>query len=84
MALWVVAAGFQIHAWGLNWIWAVIVLLLVGWRWLLARWTRPAMAQMESAIAKAQEELAAEVEAETATGPLAAGEAEAALEQISR
>jgi len=78
----VVAAGFQIHAWGLNWIWAVIVLLLVGWRWLLARWTRPAMAQMESAIAKAQEELAAEVEAETATGPLAAGEAEAALEQI--
>jgi len=78
----VVAAGFQIHAWGLNWIWAVIVLLLVGWRWLLARWTRPAMAQMESAIAKAQEELAAEVEAETATGPLTAGEAEAALEQI--
>jgi len=77
-----VAAGFQIHAWGLNWIWAVIVLLLVGWRWLLARWTRPAMAQMESAIAKAQEELAAEVEAETATGPLTAGEAEAALEQI--
>ena len=56
--------------------------ILVGWRWLLARWTRPAMAQMESAIAKAQEELAAEVEAETATGPLAAGEAEAALEQI--
>lgn len=77
-----VAAGAQIHAWGLNWIWAVIVLLLVGWRWLLARWTRPAMAQMESAIAKAQEELAAEVEAETATGPLTAGEAEAALEQI--
>jgi hypothetical protein len=77
-----VAAGAQIHAWGLNWIWAVIVLLLVGWRWLLVQWTRPAMAQMESAIAKAQEELAAEVEAETATGTLAAGEAEAALERI--
>ena len=78
----VMAAGFQIHAWGLNWIWAVIVLMLVGWRWLLARWTRPMMAQMESMLTEANYELAAEVEAATATGHRASAEAEAALDQI--
>ncbi len=36
-----VAAGQQIHRWGLNWIWGVVTLVLVGWRWLLVHWTRP-------------------------------------------
>ncbi|MFM7425413.1 MAG: GTPase family protein [Elainella sp.] len=36
-----VAAGQQIHSWGLNWIWGLVTLVLVGWRWLLVRWTRP-------------------------------------------
>ncbi len=78
----VVTAGVQIHAWGLNWIWAVIVLVLVGWRWLLARWTRPALANMETALALAQEELEAEVEAATATGSPADEQAEIALERV--
>ncbi|MEM9245419.1 MAG: GTPase [Cyanobacteria bacterium P01_F01_bin.153] len=34
------AAAIQIHTWGLNWIWAIIVLVGVGWRWLVARWLR--------------------------------------------
>ncbi|WP_448563163.1 GTPase family protein [Trichothermofontia sp.] len=34
------AAGQQIHQWGLNWIWGVIILALVGWRWLLVHWTQ--------------------------------------------
>lgn len=33
-----VAAFSQIHDWGLNWVWAVIVLLLFFWRLLLLRW----------------------------------------------
>ena len=78
----VIAAGFQIHAWGLNWIWAVIVLTLVGWRWLLARWTRPALSSVESALADAQAELAAEIATATATGDRVATEAEVALERI--
>lgn len=78
----VAAAGLQIHAWGLNWIWAVIVLMLVGWRWLLARWTRPAFTQVETVLHQAQADLLAEVEAATATGTLAAGAAAAALESI--
>lgn len=35
-----VSAGLQIHQWGLSWIWAVVVLVFVGWRYLLARWVR--------------------------------------------
>ncbi|WP_237269679.1 GTPase family protein [Synechocystis sp. CACIAM 05] len=36
-----VAASWQINAWHLNWIWAVVVLIFLGWRWLLVRWTAP-------------------------------------------
>jgi uncharacterized protein len=35
-----IAAGLQIHRWHLSWIWAVVVLILLGWRWLLAHWLR--------------------------------------------
>jgi uncharacterized protein len=54
-----VAAGFQIHEWGINWIWAAVPLLLLGWRWLLVRWTQPAMRQVEAAIAEVNKELEA-------------------------
>ncbi|MDY6782496.1 MAG: GTPase family protein [Cyanobacteriota bacterium] len=52
-----VAAGFQIHAWGLNWIWAIFTLILVGWRWLLVRWTNPVISSLETALARADAEL---------------------------
>ncbi|MGB7247495.1 MAG: GTPase [Phormidesmis sp.] len=52
-----VAAGQQIRAWGINWIWAVVVFVLLGWRWLLARWTQPAIAQAESIISEATAEI---------------------------
>ena len=42
-----VAAGQQIRAWGINWIWSLIVLVLVGWRVLLGAWLRPA-AELEA------------------------------------
>lgn len=47
------AAGVQIHQWGLNWIWAIILLVFVGWRWLLVKWLRPAAIEpIETAIAE--------------------------------
>jgi len=52
-----VAAGIQIHQWGLSWMWGVFTLALVGWRWLLVRWTRPAIDQVEAAIAEVSKEL---------------------------
>lgn len=35
-----IAAGLQIHQWGLSWIWAVVILVFLGWRFLLVRWFR--------------------------------------------
>jgi hypothetical protein len=36
-----VAASLQIHRWHLNWMWAVILVIFVGWRFLLVRWLQP-------------------------------------------
>lgn len=52
-----IAAGSQIHTWGLSWIWAIFTLIFVGWRWLLAHWTRPTMNQLETVLAEVQEGL---------------------------
>ncbi len=54
-----VAAGQQIRAWGINWIWAVVIFVLLGWRWLVVRWTRPAIAQAEALVSEVNAELEA-------------------------
>lgn len=51
-----IAAGFQIHEWGINWIWAIVGVIFVGWRWLLVRWTQPALKQVEAIVAELSEE----------------------------
>ncbi|MGG6239460.1 GTPase family protein [Nodosilinea sp. AN01ver1] len=76
------AAGVQIHVWGLNWIWGVIILMLVLWRGLLARWTKPVFKQVEEALEQAQHELDEVTEAEAAIGIPNAKSAAAALEDI--
>mgnify|MGYP005843972821 CR=1 FL=1 len=50
------AAGWQLQAWGLTWIWAVFILVLAGWRWLLGRWLQPVTA-METVITATRQEL---------------------------
>jgi len=52
-----IAAGLQIHEWGINWIWGLVPLLLLGWRWLLVKWTQPEIRQVEAAIAEVNKEL---------------------------
>jgi hypothetical protein len=52
-----IAAGWQIHTWHLNWIWGVVVLVFVGWRWLLVKWTQPTLNQIEAAIEGVSSEL---------------------------
>ncbi len=52
-----VAAGSQIHVWGISWIWGVFTLVFVGWRWLLVKWTQPAVNQVEAVLAQVQQEL---------------------------
>ncbi|NJO43214.1 MAG: GTPase family protein [Cyanobacteria bacterium RU_5_0] len=90
-----VAAGWKIHEWGISWIWAIFTLLLVGWRWLLVKWTRPALKQVEAVLTEVREELesatnspiALPTETNTATGISAATStvttrAESALQDI--
>ncbi|MUG93696.1 GTPase [Scytonema sp. UIC 10036] len=79
-----IAAGFQIHEWSINWIWAVFILVFVGWRWLLVKWTQPLVGQVEAIVAEVSKELesttgdSSELPVETD----AAKQAEAALQEI--
>ena len=79
-----VSAGMQIHEWGINWIWGVVTLLLVGWRWLLVKWTRPEIDQLEAVIAEVNKELelASGETTVPSTGTDSASKAEAALQEI--
>ncbi|WP_448265360.1 GTPase family protein [Nostoc sp. DSM 114159] len=64
-----VSAGSQIHAWGINWIWGVFTVLFVGWRWLLVKWTQPAVNQVEAVLTEVREELESTAE-DTAALPV--------------
>ena len=79
-----ISAGMQIHEWGINWIWAVFTLLLVGWRWLLVKWTQPAVNQLEAALAEVNQELEAAIDETTLqpTATDATSKAETALQDI--
>ncbi|QYX30291.1 GTPase family protein [Sphaerospermopsis torques-reginae] len=52
-----ISAGMQIHAWGINWIWGIFTLIFVGWRWLLVKWTKPAVNQIENVFNEVRKEL---------------------------
>ena len=54
-----IAAGYQIHQWGINWIWGIFILIFVGWRWLLAKWTQSANGDLASAVQQITQEMAA-------------------------
>jgi hypothetical protein len=51
------AAGWQIHQWGLNWIWAIVTLGIVAWQRLLVRWLRAETDQIEAVIEQINAEL---------------------------
>ncbi|MEM1368929.1 MAG: GTPase [Cyanobacteria bacterium P01_H01_bin.15] len=36
-----IAAVVQIQHWGLSWLWALILLVFIAWRWVLSHWTKP-------------------------------------------
>ncbi|KAF3884163.1 MULTISPECIES: GTPase family protein [Nostocales] len=79
-----IAAGFQIHEWSINWIWAVFILLFVGWRWLLAKWTQPLVGQVEAVVAEVSKELKSTAGDTSGllVGTDATNQAEAALQEI--
>lgn len=75
-----VAAGSQIHNWGINWIWGVVVLVFALWRWLLVKWTKPPLAEIQEAIDEINQELSQEPELEAAGSK--EKQLQASLEQI--
>ncbi|MEH2173071.1 GTPase family protein [Nostoc sp.] len=79
-----VSAGSQIHAWGINWIWGVFTVLFVGWRWLLVKWTQPAVNEVEAVLTQVREELesTAEDTVEQPVGSDTTKLAETALQEI--
>jgi uncharacterized protein len=73
------AAGFQIHEWGINWIWAIIGVTFVGWRFLLVRWLKPPeLIAAEAALAELTDETTA---SPTAGNPIARQQAETQIHQ---
>lgn len=77
------AAGIQIQQWGMSWIWAIVVVVFAGWRWLLVKWTQPALTQMEAVVAEVTEELETSAPS-SATLPVGSStqQAEAALQKV--
>lgn len=78
----IIAAGFQIQQWGISWIWGVVVLMFVLWRWLLVKWTQPALAQVRAVVAEVTEELEADATAAAAPASGTAQQAEVAIQAI--
>jgi len=53
-----VAAGFQIHQWGVNWVWAIVTVILLGWRHLIVKWSKPVV---ETDLGQIQTELQSKI-----------------------
>ncbi|WP_036485906.1 GTPase family protein [Myxosarcina sp. GI1] len=79
-----VAAGWQIHRWGINWIWGIVILIFAVWRWLLAKWTKPPLAELEATIEEAERELTTDTENSLKAGSNteAANQVRTALQQV--
>lgn len=52
-----IIAGLQLQQWGLSWIWGVVAIALIGWRWLLSRWTQPNQAALAQNLTEVQSQL---------------------------
>ena len=46
-----ILAGRQLHAWRLDWVWGIVAIAIVAWRWLLSQWTKPHAPALEQNLA---------------------------------
>ncbi|MGF1523415.1 MAG: GTPase family protein [Leptolyngbyaceae cyanobacterium] len=53
----IILAAIQLQAWGLTWVWALVALGVVGWQWLLSRWTRLNPETLERSLADVRSQL---------------------------
>ena len=76
----IVIASWQLHTWGLSWLWGVLIVVGVLWRVLLARWLRsltPLTGSPENAT-----ELLRQMQASIATATVESEEIEAVLAAV--
>ncbi|MDB9526675.1 50S ribosome-binding GTPase [Oscillatoria sp. CS-180] len=52
-----ILAGIQLQQWGLSWLWAIVAIALVGWRWLFSRWSKPNTALLEQNLTEVRSQL---------------------------
>ena len=75
-------AGVQIHDWGINWLWGIFVLIFLGWRWLLVRWTKPIAQQLEEMIEDVNENFSlTDINSDTPIKPEIIAKAQLVLEK---
>lgn len=77
-----VAAGWQIQEWGISWIWGIVILTFLGWRWLLVRWTKPVVEDVETISEQVNQELEATTTIDTAEDDAINQQVEKALQSI--
>ena len=63
-----IAAGSQIHDWGINWVWGIFIIVFAVWRWLLVKWTQPGLAEIEAVMEEINQELDQDISEVKATG----------------
>ncbi len=56
VSFFIITTGIQIHQWGINWIWGIFILILLGWRWLLVKWTKPVEQQIATFLHQVTQE----------------------------
>ncbi len=61
IAFFLIVAGIQIQQWGLTWIWGIIILVFLGWQWLLVRWTKPDTKSFEEVNQELNDQLEATI-----------------------
>lgn len=50
-------AGIKLHEWGLNWVWAIVAIAIVGWRWVFSQWTKPDTVALEQNLSTVRSQL---------------------------
>jgi len=64
-----VLAGLQLQDWGLSWVWALVAIAIVLWRWLFSQWTKPTQLALEENLGAVRSQLQATLSETAKTVP---------------
>ena len=52
-----ILSGLQLQQWGLSWVWALVAIAAVGWRWGFSQWTKPSPGALEQKLSDVRSQL---------------------------